>query len=315
MRGPRFGTWLFFKARVTLTAGGSSNFDLLVTQGWDEYRLIDSGDGRKLEKFGPYFVDRPEPQAMWRRRDEAIWAQADAVFAGEEDAESGRWKFKSKPIDTWQTAYQDLEFFGRFTAFRHMGYFPEQSLHWDWMVERLQQRQQPRLLNLFGYTGIASLLAARAGAQVTHVDASKKAIGWARENQSLAGMDSAPIRWICEDARKFVAREGRRGKTYDGILIDPPKFGRGTDNEVWDLFIDLRDMLNLCREVLAQENSFLILTSYAIRASHLSFHELCRDLFPQERVHSGELAIQEFNASSKQAGRLLSTSHYCRVVR
>lgn len=289
----------------------------LITTGWDAYRLLDSGEGRKLERYGAYVVDRPEPQAMWRRRlSPAVWAAADAVFAPgevgrENDSEDGRWNFRGPKLETWPTHYREAKFLGRFTPFRHVGYFPEQAPHWDWMLEQMAGIEAPRILNLFAYTGVASLLAGAAGAEVTHVDASKKAIGWAMENQEHAGLQDARLRWICEDARKFVAREGRRGRKYHGILIDPPKFGRGPNREVWELFDHLREMLELCAEVLEEKNAFLILTAYAVRASHLCLYELCRDIFPNAPLlESGELVIQE-----EGGGRQLSTSLYCRIKR
>jgi 23S rRNA (cytosine1962-C5)-methyltransferase len=291
----------------------------LITNGWDEYRLLDSGGGRKLEKFGRFVVDRPEPQAMWSRRlSEDKWKNADAVFAGgndldaDEGPQSGhdRWDFRGNVPETWPTSCRGVKFLGRFTAFRHMGYFPEQLPHWDWMMERIQGKPEPKILNLFAYTGVASLLAARGGAQVTHVDASKKAIGWAAENQELAGLENAKIRWICEDARKFVAREARRGNKYTGIVIDPPKFGRGPGKELWELFDDLKGMLELCRDVLEDKNSFVILTTYAVRASHYALEELCREVFAGAAINSGELVIQEQNA-----GRKIATSLFCRVER
>jgi 23S rRNA (cytosine1962-C5)-methyltransferase len=286
---------------------------LLSTPGFDDYRLVDMGEGRKLERYGHYLVDRPEPQAMGRRRQEALWDSADAVFLGmnaEDEGSDGRWKLRPGTTETFPLAYRGLSFHGRFTPFRHLGFFPEQAPHWDFMVERLAGLGRPaRVLNLFGYTGIASLLAARAGASVTHVDASKKSVGQARENQALAGLDAAPIRWIVDDALKFTAREERRGSRYDGILVDPPKFGRGPNGEVWDLFRDLPRMLDLCRAVLAERPSFVIVTAYAIRASFVAIHELCREVFgdlPGE-LEAGELAVREDGSE-----RLLSTSLYCR---
>lgn len=283
----------------------------LITTGWDEYRLLDCGGGRKLEKFGPYTVDRPEEQAMGGRRlPPEKWAAANAAFAGEKDAEDGRWNFRGNVPETWPTHYKGIKFLGRFTPFRHIGYFPEQAPHWDWMMERIRKQGDPKILNLFSYTGVSSLLAAHVGAQVTHVDASKKAIGWAKENQTLAGMENAKIRWICEDARKFTAREGRRGNKYGGIILDPPKFGRGPEKEVWNLFDDLPEMLSLCAAILEEKNSFVILTAYAIRASHYSIYELCREKFPGAVMESGELVIQEENG-----GRKIATSLYCRLQR
>jgi 23S rRNA (cytosine1962-C5)-methyltransferase len=283
----------------------------LITTGWNEYRLLDSGQGRKLEKFGPYVIDRPEEQAMWNRRLPAEqWTNADAVFAGQNEAEDGRWNYRKPLPETWQTGYGPVKFLGRFTPFRHVGYFPEQAPHWDFMTDRIKGRKDSKILNLFAYTGVASLLAAQAGAQVTHLDASKKAMGWAAENQKISGLETAPIRWICEDARKFTAREGRRGNKYHGILVDPPKFGRGTNKEVWNLFDDLKEMLEQCNAVLDEKDGFLILTTYAVRASHYALFELCGDIFKGCKIESGELVIQEENQ-----GRKISTSLYCRVMR
>ncbi len=171
--------------------------------------------------------------------------------------------------------YDGVGFLGRFTAFRHVGVFPEQAVHWDWLRGRIAGAGRPaKVLNLFGYTGVASLVAARAGAEVVHIDASKKAIGWARDNQAAAGLGDLPIRWICEDAVKFVEREQRRGNRYDGIILDPPKFGRGPKGEVWDIFADLPGLLRACVSLLSDDPLFLILTAYSIRASFLSIHEL-----------------------------------------
>lgn len=289
---------------------------LLTTPGFEGYRLVDMGEGRKLERFGRLLVDRPEPQALGSRSRPQLWDEADAVFLGvnaDDEGSDGRWKFAGKPVDTFPVAYRGLRFQGRFTPFRHLGYFPEQAPHWDFMTERLERLGRPaRVLNLFGYTGIASLLAARAGAQVTHVDASKKSVGYARENQALAGLETAPIRWIVDDAMKFAAREVRRNSRYDAILLDPPKFGRGPEGEVWDLFRDLPRMLELCRSILTEDAAFVIVTAYAIRASFLAVHELTREVLGDlgGSIASGELAVAEEGSE-----RLLSTSLYARWSR
>jgi 23S rRNA (cytosine1962-C5)-methyltransferase len=283
------------------------NMPVLVTESWQDYRLLDFGEGRKLERFGPYLVDRPEEQAMGKRAlSAADWRKADAVFDGDAEDKAGRWKFKGKGADTFPLSFERLEFLGRFTPFRHMGFFPEQAAHWRWME---QQIKPPfRLLNLFGYTGLASLLAARKGAEVTHIDASKKAVAWGRENQERAKLIDKPIRWIAEDAVKFVKREQRRGKTYDGIILDPPKFGRGPEGETWHLFEDLASHAEDCVKLLSDQARFLILTAYAIRASALSLDALLRPLLKDRdgRLECGELAVQADD------GRLLSTSLYAR---
>ena len=197
---------------------------------------------------------------------------ADAVFEAGEEEDAGRWRFKRPLPETWPLAWRGgCAFNGRFTAFRHLAFFPEQAANWAWLDERLTaSRTRPRVLNLFGYTGVASLVAAAAGAAVTHVDASKKAVGWARENAALAQLSAAPVRWICEDARKYVQREVRRGSRYDGIILDPPKYGRGPAGEVWRLHEDLPELIALCAGLLTDDASFLLLNAYSERLSGLA---------------------------------------------
>jgi 23S rRNA (cytosine1962-C5)-methyltransferase len=287
---------------------------VLATTGFPDYALIDSGNGRKLERFGRFTVDRPEPQAMWQPALEpGVWLRADAVFKGgsdAEDAEGGRWNKISPMPETWPLRVLGATLLCRLTAFRHLGAFPEQLPHWEWMLGRLQGLgETPRVLNLFAYTGAASLIAAGAGAEVTHVDASKRAIAWAKQNQAISKLEEAPIRWILEDARKFVAREVRRGKTYHVILIDPPKFGRGPGGEVWDVFTHLPALLRDCAALLGPRRAALVLTTYAIRASALATDALVRECLVARRgtTESGELAVVE-----EAGGRLLSTSLYSR---
>lgn len=281
----------------------------------DDYALLDSGAGEKLEQYGPYRIVRPEGQAIWQKAlPEAEWRKADAVFTGETDEEGlGRWRFPKTPLgETWPMRHDGIDYLGRFTSFRHVGVFPEQATHWDHMAGLIEKARRPvKVLNLFGYTGLASLVAARAGAEVTHVDASKKAIGWARENQEMARLADKPIRWICEDAMKFAEREERRGSRYDIILFDPPAYGRGPKGEVWQLFDDLPKLADMCRSILAPKPLAVVLTAYSIRASFFAIHALMRDTFAGMggRVESGELVIRE-----KGAGRALSTSLFSRWV-
>jgi len=284
-----------------------------------DYALVDSGDGRKLERYGPYLIDRPEGQAIWRPAlPEREWQRADAVFTGDTDEEGmGRWRFPKVPLgETWPMKHDGIDYLGRFTSFRHVGVFPEQASHWRHMEEAIAAAKRPvKVLNLFGYTGLASLVAARAGAQVTHVDASKKAIGWARENQEMARLAEKPIRWICEDAMRFAEREERRGSRYDIVLLDPPAYGRGPKGEVWQLFDDLPAMVELTRAILSPKPLAVVLTAYSIRASFFALHALMRDTFAGMgangggRVESGELVIRE-----EAAGRRLSTSLFSRWV-
>src|SRR5690606_30933274 len=218
-----------------------------------------------------------------------------------------RWRFPRQVLgETWPMRHNGVDYLGRFTSFRHVGVFPEQGSHWDHMASLIQAARRPvKVLNLFGYTGVASLVAAKAGAEVTHVDASKRAIGWARENQEVARLGDRPIRWICDDAVKFAERELRRGNRYDIILLDPPAYGRGPKGEVWQRFEDLPAMVDLCRSLLAPKPLALVLTAYSIRASFFAIHALMRDCCAGLGgcVESGELVIRE-----KGAGRALSTS-------
>lgn len=289
---------------------------VILEVGPDEnYALIDSGDGEKLERFGEYRVVRPEGQAIWPRAlPQHEWQNADAVFTGDTDEEGlGRWRFPKQPLgETWPMRHDGIDYLGRFTSFRHVGVFPEQASHWRHIAGLIGAAARPvKVLNLFGYTGLASLVAAEAGAEVTHVDASKKAIGWARENQAIARLENKPVRWICEDAMRFAEREVRRGNRYDIILLDPPAFGRGPKGEVWQLFEDLPEMVALCREILSEKALAMVLTAYAVRSSFFSIHGLLRGAMAGKggAVESGELIIRE-----EAAGRALSTSMFSRWV-
>lgn len=303
---------------------------LIVTAGPSSYALLDSGNGRKLERFASIVIDRPEPQAMWQAGlPRSEWAKANAVFsASSEDEEKGRWRIDRPVPEFWPIDVEGARMRLRLAGLWHIGLFPEQLPHWQWMVSKIAApltssfplagevarsagggEEKKRVLNLFGYTGAASLIAARAGAEVVHVDASKKAIAWARENQTEAQLADAPVRWICEDARRFVAREVRRGRTYHSILIDPPKFGRGPDGEVWELFDHLPALLADCAKLLATQGAHMILTAYAIRASALALDGLMRETLAGRggTFESGELALRE--ASGR---RLIGTSLYAR---
>lgn len=300
---------------------------IIATSGFSGYELLDSGDGRKLERFGRYIFDRPEAQAVWSKKlSEVDWQRADAVFTGakeEEDGEAsekGRWRTERQLPQTWPVSIDcesgpKVSVLCRLMSFRHLGLFPEQIVHWNWMFEQLQRvgtargGERPRVLNLFGYTGAATLVAARAGADVVHVDASKRAIGWARENQETSNLGTAPVRWICDDARKFVAREIRRGRRYDIILVDPPKFGRGPGGEVWDLFSDLPALLSDCNRLLSEEQSGLVLTVYAIRASTVTFRQLVGECLGQR---AGQFDYGELVIFPRVPGNGIATSHFTR---
>jgi 23S rRNA (cytosine1962-C5)-methyltransferase len=278
---------------------------VMRTRGWDDYALLDSGHGRKLERYGRYTVVRPEPQCLWTPRLPAeTWEMADAVFDPEGEEDAGRWRFRSRLQEAWPLAWGAVRFHGRFTAFRHLAFFPEQAANWAWLDDRIHALAgQPKVLNLFGYTGVASLAMAAAGAAVTHVDASKKAVGWARENAELSGLADRPVRWITEDARKYVQREVRRGSRYDGIILDPPKYGRGPGGEVWRLFEDLPELAGLCAELLSDEASFLVLNAYAERISGAALSGLLSEKLQGRggRIEWGELALVE-ETGDRQVG-------------
>jgi 23S rRNA (cytosine1962-C5)-methyltransferase len=277
---------------------------VMRTTGWADYALLDSGGGRKLERYGPYTVVRPEPQCLWTPRlTAADWEKADAVFDPEGEEDAGRWRFRGRPVEAWPLAWEGVRFHGRFTAFRHLAFFPEQAANWAWLDAQVRPRPGMRVLNLFGYTGVASLAMAAAGAAVTHVDASKKAVAWARENAELSGLADRPIRWITEDARKYVQREARRGSRYEGIILDPPKYGRGPGGEVWRLFEDLPELATLCAELLSEDARFLVLNAYAERISGAALSGLLAETLKGRggRIEWGELALVE-DAGDRQIG-------------
>ena len=283
-----------------------TKLDLLVAEPWPDYALLDSGDGRKLERYGPFRFIRPEAQALWSAAS-ADW-QAHGEFVGGSDEEGGgRWTLDPKVPASWPLAWGGVKFWASNTPFRHLAFFPDMAPQWAWVAERLSTGAE--LLNLFGYTGVASLVAAKAGAKVTHVDASKKAITAAAENQKLSGLADAPIRWLVDDALKFLRREVRRGRRYDAIVLDPPKYGRGPEGEVWKLEEGLGEMLALCRQLLAPDSAFLILTVYAIRMSAVALGTLLTDKLGDlgGLIETGDMAIRE-----ESGGRLLPTAIYAR---
>jgi 23S rRNA (cytosine1962-C5)-methyltransferase len=290
----------------------------LTTTGWADYALLDSGGGRKLERYGRFTVVRPEPQCLWSPRLAAsAWDKADAAFDpgkdkdGDED-DAGNWRFAHKPPESWPLSWGPAKFHARFTNFRHLAFFPEQAANWAWMQARARIRSEKarplRVLNLFGYTGVASLVLAAAGAQVTHVDASKKAVAWGKENATLSGIDD--IRWIVEDARKWLQREDRRGSKYDAIVLDPPKYGRGPTGEVWRLFEDLPELVGLASGLLSDEADFLLVNAYAARISGLSLSHLLAETLEGRtgRIDWGELALAE----DGEDGRALGLSFFAR---
>lgn len=275
-----------------------------ITPDFKDYALIDSGDGEKLERFGHYTLRRPEPQAIWRKSlSEAEWQRrADASFLrSDRSEERGEWHLKPSMPDRWTVAYNygDMHLTMRLalTSFKHVGIFPEQAANWNFIYDSCRQLQNPKVLNLFAYTGGASLAAAAAGASVTHVDSVKQVVTWSRENMELSRLDS--IRWIVEDAMKFVQRELRRGSVYDGIILDPPAYGRGANGEKWVLEEHIAAMLEACSRLLAPKNSFLVLNLYSMGLSSTLARTAVRQAFGKPTFEEcGELYFED--GSSKE---------------
>jgi len=289
------------------------DFITLISEPRSDYTLIDSGHGRKYESYGDRRFIRPEPQAMWAPALDA-WP-ADAEFVpGSDDDGGGRWyNNKPVPMDGWPLSWNDeVHFTASCTPFRHLGFFPDMDPVWRWMQAQLAGVTDPVAMNLFGYTGVGTLALSAAGAQMVHVDASKKSVGQARANAEMSGMTDRPIRWIVDDAAKFVAREVRREKRYDGILLDPPKYGRGPEGEVWRLEEDLPELIANCRKLLDAESKFLFLTVYAVRMSALALSGLLESHFADlgGKVEFGELAVREHGR-----GMLLPTAIFARWSR
>ncbi|MHA6721345.1 class I SAM-dependent methyltransferase [Sphingomonas sp. RS6] len=267
----------------------------LTGEPWGDYGLVDSGHGRKLERYGAYRFIRPEPQAMWAPASENWDAHAEFVPGSDEDG-GGRWEYlKPVPREGWPLAWREVRFTAQTTPFRHLGFFPDMAPVWDWMRGRIEGMDSPECMNLFGYTGVGSLALAAAGAKVTHVDASKKSVMEGKANAVLSGMTDKPIRWMIDDAMKFTAREVRRGRRYDGIILDPPKWGRGPNGEVWKLEEGLPSLIDDVARLLDANSRFLFLTVYAVRLSALAIGELVRQAMADKggTVEAGELTVRE----------------------
>ena len=270
---------------------------IFVSKDWTDYELIDTGEGEKLEKFGPYTFVRPYEDAVWPKiLSKKEWENIDGKFWSSKTGAKSGWKIEKKINDKWEMSYKGIKFLAFPTPFRHLGFFPEQAAHWDFIEKKVKEAGRPiKFLNLFGYTGVASLFALRAGAEVTHLDASKQTLNWAKENQKITGLENLPMRVIEDDAIKFLEREEKRGNKYDCIIMDPPKFGRGPKGEVWKLEEMLPKLLLQAKKVLSNKPLFIILTSYAIDSSSLSLgyalENTMRD-FPG-KVETGELCVLE----------------------
>ena len=284
-------------------------FQTLISEPREDYTLLDSGNGRKWESYGAFKFIRPEPQAMWEPALDQWPADAEFIPGSDEDG-GGRWYYENQASNAgWPLRWEEVTFTAQCTPFRHLGFFPDMDPVWRWMRGQLDGVTEAKAMNLFGYTGVGTLALSAAGAQMVHVDASKKSVAQARENATLSGMADRPIRWIVEDAAKFVAREVRRERRYDGILLDPPKYGRGPDGEVWRLEEDLPELIANCRKLLDENSRFLFLTVYAVRMSAMALGNLLNTHFADlpGKIEFGELAVRE-----QARGHLLPTAIFAR---
>ena len=281
----------------------------LITDDWDGYELLDSGENMKLERFGDAIVARPETQALWGKRRPELWKDANATFAFAE--KKGSWDVQKKLPEPWLVPAWKLTLCAKLTNFKHTGIFPEQAPNWGWVRERCEKLNQPKVINLFGYTGGASLAAAVGGAQVTHVDSSKQSLDWASENARLSGLPDDAIRWMLDDALAFAKREARRGAKYDGIILDPPAFGRGAKSQVWKIEEDLPTLLATLKELLSDTpGAFFLLNGYAAGYAPRSFAQAVETAFGETDGESGELLIKESGSE-----RVVPAGIYVRFVR
>lgn len=285
---------------------------LLITTSEKDYELLDSGDGEKLERFGEIVLVRPDPEVLWNKlKDERVWDAAHAHFkTGERGA---KWHTKKIFPSSWVCTAGDISLLLKLGNNKHVGFFPEQIPQWQWMKDRIKNRKDVKVLNLFGYTGGATMALAAAGAEVTHVDSSKAAITWAHENKKTAGLDEATIRFMLDDVRKFVERDIKRGVTYDAILMDPPVYGRGVKKQskdyMWHIDEDFLPLLERVVKLLSPHPLFVVVTGYASEYSHLSYANALKGVLPKAQVESGELALKE-----KDTERLLPAGIYARAT-
>jgi 23S rRNA (cytosine1962-C5)-methyltransferase len=273
--------------------------EILCPKNWTEYELIDSGNFEKLERFGPYITIRPEPQAVWdKSMSQTEWEKTAHVKFIAQSSNSGIWKKLKSIPDQWNISYllgnKKLVFRLGLTAFKHVGIFPEQAVNWDFIFECIKKFKtpEPKVLNLFAYTGASSLAASAAGASVTHIDSVKQVVNWAKDNAQASGLEG--IRWIVDDATKFVQREIRRGNKYNGIILDPPAYGHGPEGENWKLERDINEMLKSVKTLLDPKENFLILNTYSLGFSSIIVENLAKTIFPEnQNSTSGELYLPD----------------------
>lgn len=271
---------------------------------WQDYELLDTGNGEKLERWGEIVLRRPDPQIIWPLANESKqWKQADGHYFRSSTG-GGQWNFKRALPDRWTIAYGPLKFYIKPTSFKHTGLFPEQAFNWSWMMDKIKGAGRPiRVLNLFAYTGGATVAAASAGAEVCHVDASKGIVQWAKENAELSGLSDAPIRYITDDVFKFVQREARRGRQYDAIIMDPPSYGRGPNGEMWKLEENLYPFLESCKEILSDNPLFILVNSYTTGFSPTVLQNLLKLVY--SRKFGGTLNCGEVGLPITHSGMVL----------
>jgi len=279
----------------------------IVIQGWGEYALLDSGQGRKLEQFGSVITDRPDPQVLWKKTTPTVWAQSQAQFLWAQKGE--RWKLDKGLPETWAFSYKTLTLELSCNGFKHVGVFPEHSHQWDEITALGKKHTGLHMLNLFGYTGAASIAGALAGMQVTHIDASKTTIATVKENMKLSGLPDMAIRTVCEDTMKYVKRLITRGEQFEVIVMDPPAFGRGPKGEVWKIEESLSELLALIPQLLSKDAKLVIINGYAAEYSARTFGELLREVFPSGSIFYGDIGIQQKNTS-----RVLTTGIYAKWI-
>ncbi|MBN2040067.1 MAG: class I SAM-dependent methyltransferase [Spirochaetes bacterium] len=236
---------------------------MLIAKDWKDYELLAAGDGERLERWDKYILRRPDPQVIWPASKKSdLWAKADARYHRSSKG-GGSWEYKRKMPERWTVSYKNLSFHVKPTGFKHTGLFPEQAVNWDWIIGKIHNADRPvKVINLFAYTGAASVAAAYAGAEVCHIDAAKGMVNWAKENFELSGIREHPVRFITDDVLKFVKREKRRGKLYDGIIMDPPSYGRGPSGEVWKIEDELYGLVEECTGIMSEEPLFLLANTY-----------------------------------------------------
>ena len=264
-----------------------------ISNGWNDYQCILSGDGEKLEKWGDILLRRPDPQIIWNKDKFADWNSYDAIYHRSNKG-GGNWEFRKKLPSEWTINYKNLTFKVSPTNFKHTGIFPEQATNWDYVMDRIRNfdKDDIRVLNLFAYTGCATMAAASAGAtEVVHVDAAKGMVEWAKENMKLCNLENKKIRFIVDDVIKFLEREKRRGRTYHGIIMDPPSYGRGPSGEVWRLENNLQELLLKAKDVLDDDFSFLLINSYTTGISPTSLENILKLTFKGNKVETGEIGL------------------------